>query len=124
MKEKTYFYFADAHTLEYPYYVRLLFKKRNGLLIRRNDRSEWQEAEDYTYYGESVNCIIPAQILEYDFVYDLLDSEKTDNVFGAVNYMLQNYRERFLSEVKPEKFDRPEEGYNFLIVNFGNHIRL
>lgn len=123
MQENKYFYFSSPRSFQYPYYIKLLFKKNNGLLIRRTDRSEWKEVKNYTYHGEPVNCIIPAQILEYDFVYDLLDSEKTDNVFGAINYMLHNYRERFLSEVKPEKFDCPEEGYNFLIFYFGHDIR-
>ena len=73
------------------------------MLIRRSDRSKWVEVNDYVYYGEPVKCIVPAQTLEYDTVLALLKSNSTDNVFGAINYMLCHYRERFLLTIKSDE---------------------
>lgn len=103
MKDNKYFYFANPHSFKYPFYVNLIFKKKDGLIIHRSDHSKWIEAKNYIYYGEPVNCIIPAQTLEYDFVFGLLNSENDDNVFGAINYMLCNYREKFLLQVNSGK---------------------
>lgn len=99
MKEKRYFYFASPHSFKYPFYVNLIFTKRNNHILQRNNHSNWLEVRNYTYYGEPVNCIIPAQSMEYDFVFNLLNSEDKDNVFGAINYLLCNYRERFILHV-------------------------
>lgn len=105
MMNKKYFYFADPHSFQYSFYVKLLFKRNNNVLIRRNDNSKWIEVKDYVYYGEPVKCIVPAQTLEYDVVLELLKSNIKDNVFGAINYMLYNYRERFLSNINSDKMD-------------------
>ncbi len=103
MKRNKYFYFASPHSFRYPFIVYLIFKKKNGSIIHRGDYSKWIEVKNYTYYGEPVNCIIPAKILEYDFVFSLLFSENKDNVFGAINYMLCNYRKKFLLQINSGK---------------------
>ncbi len=104
MMKKRYFYFASSHSFSYPLYVKFKFKKKDGLFICRKDHSLWVEAKNYRYYGEPVNCIIPAQKLEYDFVLNLLTSEIKDNIFGAINYLLCNHRERFLLQVKTKGY--------------------
>ncbi len=37
--------------------------------------------------------------MEYNLVFSILNSEDSDDVFGAINYMLCNYRERFMIDV-------------------------
>ena len=37
------------------------------------------------------------------FVFGLLKSQNDDNIFGAINYLLCNYREKFLQDVKAKQ---------------------
>jgi len=103
MKEKKFFYFADSHSFEYSFCVYWAFVRKNGIIKHRRDSSEWIEVDNYRYYGEPVKCIIPKKNMEYSFVFGLLKSKHADNIFGAINYLLCNYRERFLLDVKEEK---------------------
>ena len=96
MKEKRYFYFASPHSFKYPLFVYLKFVRNNDLIIHRGDHSKWIEVNDYTYYGEPVKCIIPAQLMEYDMVFSMLSSKDSDNIFGAINYLFYNYRKKFV----------------------------
>ena len=99
MKRKKYFYFASPHSFKYPFFVYLIFIVRNDPIIHRSDHSKWIEAKNYTYYGEPVKCIIPAQFMDYDFVFSMLNSEDIDNIFGAINYLFFNYREKFMLHI-------------------------
>ena len=93
--EKRYFYFQDPHSFAYPLVAKLIiFKDRISSL---RVQSKWMEVNDYIYYGEPVTCLIPAKHMEYDFVFSLLSSDNSDNIFGAVNYMLRNWYRRFLA---------------------------
>ncbi|MBE6904626.1 MAG: hypothetical protein E7480_08500 [Ruminococcaceae bacterium] len=121
MKErKRYFYFASPHSFTYPIFVDLMFARKNDVIIHRIDRSKWIEVNNYTYYGEPVNCIIPAQPMEYDFVFSLLNSKYSDNIFGAVNYLLCNYRERFIKDVKAKAY--PNIAADIIFHCFGADI--
>lgn len=98
MKRKRHFYFANPHSFKYSFVVYIIFTKKQNYLMSRIDHSKWIEVSNYTYYGEPVNCIIPAQDMDYEYVVNMLDSEDIDNVFGAINYLLINYRDKFLLE--------------------------
>lgn len=101
MKEKTFFYFADPKSFKYPLYIKLLFTRKENYYLRIKDHSKWKEVNDYNYYGEPVNCIIPLQQLDFDFVYQIfIRSQKRSNVFGAINYLMVNYRNEFISQIK------------------------
>ena len=96
---KKYFYLASPHTFKYAYYVRLIFKKKNDYFVHRGNHSKWIEVKNYNYYGEPVKCMFPAQKMEYDFVFGLLYSKDNETLFGAINYLLYNHRERFIQQV-------------------------
>ena len=100
MKRKKYFYFSSSHSFEYPFIVYWTFVRKEDVIWHRKDRSKWIEERDFIYYGEPVTCIIPAQTMEYSFVFNMLNSEDedSDNIFGAINYLLRNNRDRFLAD--------------------------
>ena len=122
MKEKKYFYFANPHTFEYPFFVYLKFIRRNNHITHYRDRSKWIEVNNYTYYGEPVNCIIPARFMEYDFVFSMLNSEDRDNVFGAINYLLRHYQKKFIEQVNADMC--PNVATNIIFQYFRKDIQL
>lgn len=121
-KTKKYFYFASPHSFKYPFFVHLKFVKRNDCIIQRSDHSKWMEVKNYTYYGEPVTCIIPAQNMEYGFVFSLLNSEDSDNIFGAINYLLCNYRERFIMHIEADIL--PSIATNIIFRYFKKDIQI
>lgn len=106
MREKRYFYFADSHSFEYPYCVKFVFKHKDGQIIHRKERKKWKEVRDYSYYGEPVKCIIPEDLMDYEFVFEMLNSKHSDNIFGAINYLLYNYKDKFLRDVNSNKIEK------------------
>jgi len=100
MKNIKYFFFASPFSLEYSYRDRWKFKKKDGYFISRIDGSKWIEVKNYNYYGNTPNCIIPAQMMDYEFVFNLLKSNQPANVFGAINYLFCHYQEKFVKALE------------------------
>ena len=122
MKKRKLFYFACSHSFEYPYVVSWTFKRKNDQILHRWNHSAWIEAKNYIYYGEPVTCIIPAENMDYTFVFNLLitENEDSDNIFGAINYLFYNYREQFLKDVKSHIFSDAAEA---IILQFFKYLR-
>ena len=60
------------------------------------------------------------QNMEYEFAFDLLSSSNNDNVFGAINYLLFNYREKFIQDIKNGSC--PRAASDILLRYFGKDM--
>ncbi|MCL2087082.1 MAG: hypothetical protein FWH05_05755 [Oscillospiraceae bacterium] len=95
-KEVIYFYLANPKTFKYTIWIDLLFKQKESFFINKNDKSVWTECDDYYYYGENTKALVRKYDYSFDFLFDLfLKSNVKHNVFGALNYMIKNYKKDF-----------------------------